>query len=228
VGAATGRLLAERGVTVALVARRAERLDDLAGTIEANGGFAHPVPADLSRPQEAERAMDAALGRLGGVDALVNCLGTNLPERGLDRLSVADWDMMIATNLSAVFYCVHAVLPAMRAQGNGSIVSISSIAGLRPSTLSGAAYSAAKAGLNALAASINLEEAGNGIRSCVICPGDIDTELLERRPNMPPREARARMLTAEDIAQMIWDVLSSPPHLVVQGITVVPRSNLVQ
>lgn len=226
VGAATGELLAEHGLAVALVARREDRLRELAANIASSGGTAHPVGADLSDSGAAAQAMTDALDALGGVDALVCCHGTNLPDRMLEQLTVESWDMMIATNLSSVFYCVHAVLPAMRKQGHGTIVAISSLAGLRPSVLSGASYSAAKAGLNSLAASINLEEARHGIRSCVICPGDIDTEILDKRPEVPPAEARARMLTGRDVADIVWEVLQSPPHMVVQQITVMPRSNL--
>ncbi len=223
VGAATGRALAEMGLSVALVARRRERLEQVAAEIVATGGRALPIAADLADAQSAREAMERALDELGSVDVLVSCLGANVPERALSSLSVADWDSTVATNLSAVFYCLHTVLPAMRHRGSGLIVAISSLAGLRPSALSGAGYSAAKAGLNALCRSVNLEETSSGIRTCVIAPGDIDTELLDQRPELPSAEARERMLRPEDIARLVVAVLAQPPHMVLDEIVVYPR-----
>jgi NADP-dependent 3-hydroxy acid dehydrogenase YdfG len=222
VGAATAVSLARAGTLVALVARRRERLEALARKIE--GATTRPlvIPADLTDSQAAESAMHEALSGLGHVDVLVNCLGTNVPRRALADLSIADWDALVATNLSAVFYCVHAVLPAMRKRGSGLIVSVSSLAGTRANTLSGSGYSAAKAGLNMLSGCINAEEGSNGIRSCVIIPGDIDTELLEQRPRPPSQEERSRMLRAEDVAGLIVSVIDQPERALVEQIVVRP------
>jgi NADP-dependent 3-hydroxy acid dehydrogenase YdfG len=219
VGAATAVSLARAGTRLALVARRTDRLEALATQI---GGASRPlvIPADLTDSQAAESAMHEALSGLGHVDVLVNCLGTNVPRRALADLSIADWDSSVATNLSAVFYCVHAVLPAMRKRGSGLIVSVSSLAGTRANTLSGSGYSAAKAGLNMLSGCINAEEGSNGIRSCVIIPGDIDTELLEQRPRPPSQEERSRMLRAEDVAALIVSVIDQPEHALVEQIVV--------
>jgi NADP-dependent 3-hydroxy acid dehydrogenase YdfG len=222
VGAATALALARIGIRVALIARREERLRDVARQIEGAGGRADVIPADLSDAAAAERAMGEAVEALGQVDALINCLGTNVPGRALTELSIADWDMLLATNLSAVFYCVHAVLPAMRARRSGLIVSVSSLAGARPGTLSGAAYSAAKAGLNMFSGCINAEEGKHGIRSCVVMPGDIDTELLERRPHPPTPEERSRMLQPEDVASVLVAVIQQPERALVEEIYLRP------
>lgn len=210
VGAALAQMLAPTQVRMALVARRRERLDEIEQRVEALGSRVEAIAADLSDPTTARQAMERAMAALGGVDVLVNCMGTNIPDRSLDVLSVDNWERILATNLSGPFYCIHAVLPAMRRQGRGRIISISSVAGLRPSALSGAAYSASKSGLNALSSCINLEEGRHGIRSCVICPGDIDTELLDQRPNPPAKEQRARMLRPEDVAQAVLAVMEMP------------------
>lgn len=225
VGAATALALARMGIQVAVMARRLERLHDVVRQIERAGGRAVAKAADLSDASAAEQAMGEVVEALGQVDALVNCLGTNLPNRALTELSIADWDMLLATNLSAVFYCVHAVLPAMRSRGGGLIVSVSSLAGARPATLSGAGYSAAKAGLNMLSGCINAEEGRNGIRSCVIVPGDIDTELLERRPRPPTPEERSRMLQSEDVASLIVAVVEQPERALVEEIYVRPSGS---
>jgi NADP-dependent 3-hydroxy acid dehydrogenase YdfG len=190
--------------------------------IAADGGAAHAFPADLGDSSTVEAACRTAEQTLGSIDVLVNCAGTNVPNRRLDGLSVTDWDSMIATNLSGAFYCVRSVLPGMRGRGNGQIIHVSSLAGARPSVLSGAAYSASKAGLNALSACTNLEEKSNGIRSCVILSGDINTELLDKRPNPPDGDARSEMLTVDDVARTILFVIQQPPHVLIDEITVRP------
>jgi NAD(P)-dependent dehydrogenase (short-subunit alcohol dehydrogenase family) len=222
VGAATAVALGAAGYRVAIVARRHERLQELAASIGGAGGEVFPIAADLRTAAAAERAMRESLSALGSVDVMVHCLGANVAQRRLSELSAASWDSLLSTNLSAIFYCVRAVLPHMRGRGGGRIVSISSIAGAQPSGLSGAAYSASKAGLNALSTCINLEEGPNGIQSCIIAPGDINTELLDFRPQPPPQEARGAMLQPADVAALVLDVLQSPPHVWVEYITVKP------
>lgn len=224
VGAATALLLGEAGWDLALVARRAERLEKLAGELAQHGNRAMSIGADLGNAEAAQLAMEEAERELGSIDALVICHGTNVPRRRLDELTVEHWDEIVATNLSSAFYCLHAVLPGMRARGRGQVVMISSVAALRPGALSGAAYGASKAGMSALCAVLNDEEKANGIRASVIVPGDIDTEIMEKRPTPPPPEARERMLKPADIARMVLDVLSLPSHVQIDEIVVRPAS----
>jgi NADP-dependent 3-hydroxy acid dehydrogenase YdfG len=222
VGEAVARALAELGWDFALVARREERLRELAAQLDGRGGRVAPIAADLSIAGEAVRAMGAAERELGSIGALVLCHGTNVPRRRLDLLTIDDWDAVIAANLSSAFYCLHAVLPGMRARGGGRIVAISSLAALRPSALGGAVYSASKAGLNALCTVLNQEERSNGIVATMIAPGEIATEILEKRPEPPPPEARARMLRAEDIARIVADVLTQPERVWMEQVVVHP------
>ena len=224
VGEAAAFALADLDIDLALIARRHERLNDLAARLADRGGHAVTITADLSEAEAAQLAMQQALHALGSCDVLVNCVGTNIPQRRLDQMSIPDWHHVLATNLDSIYYCIHAVLPSMRDQRSGLIISISSIAGIWPSVLSGAAYCASKAGLNALSACINLEEGENGIRSCVICPGDIDTEILDRRPQPPSQEARQRMLQPADIAELITDVIRQPERALVEQMVVRPSS----
>lgn len=225
VGATTALTLAQAGWDVVIVARRADRLDDVSRQISRNGGSVRAFQGDLTDPLRAEMTMRDAWSWKGHVDALVNCLGTNVPERRLSSISIPDWDAILATNLSAVFYCVRHIVPLMRSRGTGWIVSVSSTAGNQPSALAGAAYSASKAGLNALSAVINLEESSSGIRSCVILPGDIDTEILDKRPRVPGPDERAHMLQPEDVAALIETILQQPPRVLVDEITVRPISS---
>jgi NAD(P)-dependent dehydrogenase (short-subunit alcohol dehydrogenase family) len=163
---------------------------------------------------------------LGLVDALVLCHGTNVPRRRLDLLTVDGWDAVIAANLSSAFYCLRVVLPGMRARGGGRIVVISSIAALRPSPIGGAAYAASKAGLSALCTVLNQEERSNGILATDIAPGEVDTEILDKRPEPPPPEARARMLRPEDVARMVGTVLDDPDRVWTEHIVVHPSPEL--
>jgi NAD(P)-dependent dehydrogenase (short-subunit alcohol dehydrogenase family) len=169
------------------------------------------------------RAVADSIARTGAVHALVNCAGTNLPARGLDVLSVEDFRRLVDVNLNGLFYCVHAVLPAMRRQGEGTIVNIGSDAGLAANAKAGAGYVASKFGVTGLTQSINAEERGNGIRACAIFPGDIDTPLLEKRPVVPPPEARQRMLQAEDVAACVMLAIDLPQRAVVEQLVVRPR-----
>jgi len=221
VGAATAQALLREGVRTALVARREDRLTEVVRDAETSTD-AYITAADLTHSTVALPAMQRAMMQLGGCDVLIMCHGDNIAERQLVSLTPSNWDALLATNLSSAFYCLHAVLPTMRTQQHGLVISISSLAGLHPSTLSGAAYSAAKAGLNALSTCINLEEAPNGIRSCIIAPGDIDTALLHRRPTPPSAQARAHMLQPVDVAGLVLDVIQQPERALVEQIVVRP------
>ena len=157
------------------------------------------------------------------VEALVNAAGTNAPRRALEVLSTADYHAMIDTNLNGAYYCVQAFLPQMRARKSGTIVNIVSEAGKQASAKSGPAYVMSKFGLTGLTQSINAEERAHGVRACAIFPGDIDTPLLEKRPNPPTAEARARMLQSEDVAECALLAIHLPPRAIVEEILVRPR-----
>ena len=123
---------------------------------------------------------------------------------------------------------VRAVLPGMRAQKDGVVITVSSIAGLRASKLAGAAYSASKHGAVALTHSINEEEVANGIRACAICPGEVETPILEKRPEPVSAERRAKMLQSEDLAQATLFVASLPPRACVPVLVIKPTAQLYQ
>jgi NAD(P)-dependent dehydrogenase (short-subunit alcohol dehydrogenase family) len=157
------------------------------------------------------------------VEVLVNAAGTNAPRRALEVLSLEDYHAMIAANLHGAYYCVQAVLPEMRARKSGTIVNIVSEAGRQASPKSGPAYVMSKFGLTGLTQSINAEERANGIRACAIFPGDIDTPLLDLRPNPPSAEARKKMLHSEDVADCALLVINLPPRALVEEILIRPR-----
>jgi serine 3-dehydrogenase (NADP+) len=146
--------------------------------------------------------------------------GINTRDRYLDRLTPVIWQELITANLNAAFFAANAVLPVMREQRNGHLIFIASISGLYPDA-SGSAYQASKRGLVGLSHAIRLEEKQNGIRTTVVCPGMIDTELLEQRPVRPTPEDLAKALTPEHVAEAVLACAKLPPRAVIPELTIV-------
>ena len=129
--------------------------------------------------------------------------------------------MMLNVNLNGAYYVTQAALPSMRENRSGHLIYISSISGLTPD-VSGAAYQAAKRGILGLAHAVRMEEKENGIRTCVICPGLVDTEILEKRPIKPTAEILALALQPEDVAEAVLSVARLPPRAVVPEMQLLP------
>jgi NAD(P)-dependent dehydrogenase (short-subunit alcohol dehydrogenase family) len=215
--------LTASGWNVGIVSRRREHLDETAKLAGPAANLLHPFPCDVADPASGERVVTELVKRFGGLQALVNAAGTNLPRRAMDVLSVDDFHAVVDVNLNGTFHFVHAVLPIMRRQGQGTIVNVVSDAGLIANAKAGAAYVASKFGVTGLTQSINAEERHNGIRACAIFPGDIDTPLLEKRPQPPAPEARAKMLTPQDVAECVMLAINLPQRAVVEQLVVRPR-----
>lgn len=220
-GAATARLFFAQGARVVLGARSADVLASLADEVNSAGGAALAVPTDATDRASAQALVDAAVGRFGKVDVLVNSVGTNLKQRALAVLDPVDWDMMLATNLSAAFNLTRAVLPQLRAQGEGLIVHYSSGAVQRPD-VSGVAYQASKHGVAGLAYGTMEEEKENGIRVTVVFPGLCNTPLVEKRPTPTPPEVLAKALEPEDVAKAALLVASLPSRAYVPDMRLLP------
>jgi serine 3-dehydrogenase len=159
--------------------------------------------------------------RLGEIDIAVYSTGTNIKDRALTRLSPERWDMMVSTNLDGAFYLTHAVLPGMRERKAGHLIFVSSISGIIPD-VSGAAYQAAKHGVIGLAHAIRVEEKENGIRTCAICPGLVDTELLENRPVKPTADVLGKAMQPEDVAEMILAIAKLHPRVAIPELQIMP------
>jgi NAD(P)-dependent dehydrogenase (short-subunit alcohol dehydrogenase family) len=221
IGRATALILAREGARVVVSDRDEAGLTSLA----AEAGV-DVEPLDVSRSADVERVARGILDRHGRLDGLVNCAGINLPERHLDELTIEGWDRVVGINLSGIYYCCQAVLPQMRANGAGTIVTIASWAARNLAWFPGAAYNASKRALLALTETINLEVVGEGVRATVILPEAVDTPILGQRPGgMPPAEVRANMLRPDDVARAIAWVISLPPHICVNELQISPTSN---
>lgn len=217
IGRETAVLFAKEGAKVMASARREDRLAQLKAEYPAIETFA----ADASVPFEMENLVLETRGRLGQIDIVVFAAGTNTPDRAMNRLNVEIWDMMVGANLSAAYYVTRAVLPVMRTRKAGHLIYISSISGIIPD-VSGASYQAAKRGLLGMAHAVRVEEKENGIRTCVICPGLVETEILEKRPVKPSAEILAKALQPVDVAETVLAVAKLPARVAVPEMQVMP------
>jgi NAD(P)-dependent dehydrogenase (short-subunit alcohol dehydrogenase family) len=227
-GSGVGRAIALKflgeGWSAALVGRRDGPLAEtarLAGPAAADrvASFA----CDVADAASVAAMGDAVLSRFGSVDVLVNSAGINVPQRSFETLSLEDWHAVLATNLHGAYYCVRAFLPGMRERGAGTIININSDVGKAARDLAGAAYVSSKFGLMGLTAQINAEQRHKGIRACAICPRDVNTPLLDKRPQPPTPDARARMLQPEDLAACAWMVATMPSRVVIDEISLSTR-----
>src|SRR4029453_4362856 len=224
VGRAIALTFAGRGWNVALVGRRVEPLAETitqAGVESANrmAGFR----CDVSSWDDVAAMGTAVLSRFAEVDVLVNAAGTNIPRRGFDVLSVDAWHEGIATNRHGASSSVRAFLPGMGERRTGTIVNINSDVGRMARDLAGAAYVCSKFGLTGLTQQINAEERGPRVRACSIFPRDVNTPLLDKRPQPPSAEARAQMIQPDDLAECVWLAATLPSRVVLDEISLSSR-----
>jgi NADP-dependent 3-hydroxy acid dehydrogenase YdfG len=225
IGRAGAIALAAAGARVALTGRRVENLEETAARIRGNGGEVLVVPADMRDAGAVEAAAKQVLEAFGRCDILVNSAGINIRNRSWESVDTDGFDSVLAVDLNGCFYACRAVLPAMRAQAGGLIIQISSWAGRYVAPAMGPAYAAAKHGLNALSESINQTECVNGVRSCCICPGEVDTPILDGRPVPVSELDRAKMLQPDDLAQTILFVSRMPESVCLNEILMSPTWN---
>lgn len=217
-GQATAIALAQAGARVMVAGRRAENLQrlqaDYPDTIRC-------CPTDVTSRSQVEKLIAQTLQTWQRIDLLVYATGTNLPQRSLTQLSTAGWDDLLATNLTGAFHCTQAVLPAMRQQGSGLIIYLSTGA-VQRADVSGVAYQASKHGLTGLAHGTRVEERDHGIRTSIIFPGLCETEILQKRPVTTPREVLDKALQPEDIAAAVLFIAQLPPRAVVPELQLLP------
>jgi NAD(P)-dependent dehydrogenase (short-subunit alcohol dehydrogenase family) len=173
IGAAAARAFAAQGANVVLMARGRDEIAGLAGEI---GRQALAVPVDVTRYWEVEAAVGAAVQTFGRVDILVNNAGAIEPIAGMEEVDPDGWGQVIDINLKGVFHGMRAVLPAMLAQGHGTILTVSSGAAHNPLE-HWSAYCASKAGAAMLTRSLHLEHGGGGIRAMGLSPGTVATQM---------------------------------------------------
>lgn len=224
IGLAGAMELAKAGAHVVISGRNAATNASALKQVQAEGS-AEVLQLEISERKAVAQAAADILKRHGRIDILVNSAGTNLSRRNLNNMSLDGWDEVVAINLSGLFYCCYAVVPAMRAQKGGLIINVSSWAGRYASTLTGPAYNATKRAVIALSESINAEECAHGIRATSVLPGEVATPILEKRPVPPAKEDREKMLQPEDLGQTILFLASLPPRACVNELIISPTWN---
>jgi NADP-dependent 3-hydroxy acid dehydrogenase YdfG len=222
IGKATAYALADAGAKVAIVARSADIINQMADEINGKGGTAIAYAADVADADAVERFVTNVVHEWGRIDLLFANAGVNTKQRNLHDMSVEQWDYVIDVNLNGVLYCVRAVLPQMRTQHQGTIITLASMAGRSSGVISGVAFGASKAGAVSISHSINAEEKINGIRATAILPGEVATAILDLRPNPPSAEARQTMLQPEDVAETVVFVAGLPHRVTIDELWITP------
>ena len=227
IGLAGAQALAAAGVTVVMSGRRADVLRTEAAAIIAAGGKAEVEKLDVTDAEAATRVANAILARHGKVDILVNSAGMNIPNRFWKNVSTAGWTDVLRINLDGSFFCIAAILPSMRERKDGLIINISSWAGKFDTYMTGPAYNAAKHAVVAMTAHLNHEECVNGIRACALCPAEVSTPIMEKRPIPPSAEERAKMLQPDDLGRTIRFIAEMPAHVCINELIISPTWNRI-
>lgn len=226
IGLAAARALASAGATVVLSGRRPDPLEAAAAHIRATGGVAEVAALDVTDAEAVAATAAQILQRHGErMDVLVNCAGTNTPERFWRDQSAQGWRQVIATNMDSIFYTTHSVLPAMRARRSGLVINVSSWAGVHHPKLTGPAYNGSKHAVVAMTETINMEDGVHGIRACSLCPAEVATPILDTRPTPPTAEERARMLQPDDVGRAIRFMAELPAGVCINQLVISPTWN---
>ena len=204
IGLAIARAFVERGDQVVIGARNGDELTRAARALGAQR--AHAVQADVRKPEDARTLVDEAVGRFGGLDVLVNNAGIGRFANVAD-MSLDDWHAIVDTNLSGVFYCTRAAIPAMRARGGGFIINISSLAGKNPFA-NGAAYCASKSGLNAFSEALMQEVRYDDIRVSYVMPGSVATAFSSGDET----KGVDWKIAPEEVAEVVVNLLRHDPR----------------
>ena len=229
IGEATALALAAEGAAVALAARREDRIADLAGRIEKDGGSALAVATDVTDEEQANAFVARAHDELGGLDVLVNNAGVMLlgPVAGAPT---DQWRQMIEVNLLGLLYCTHAALPIMGAAGSGDIVNVASVAG-RTANFGSGVYNMTKWGVVGFSEALRQECGRAGVRVTAIEPGWVDTELQGHNEHpavvagmKKAMEKVERVLDADDIARAITFAVTQPPHVSINEMLIRPTT----
>ncbi len=222
IGESAAIKLADAGCKVILSGRRRNMLEEVTEKIQNQVSV---EPVDVSDFDSVVSVVNRIVENYGPIDIGVFSAGINIKNRDWPVLSVEDWNQVIDIDLNGAFYCCQSVLPSMRLNGGGLIINISSMAAKNPGSLSGPAYISAKHAMNAMTASLIIEERNNGIRATAVCPGEVATPILDNRPIPVSEDDRARILQSDDLGELILFLAKQPPHVTINEVLINPTWN---
>ncbi len=221
IGQAVALTLANDGCKVAIAGRSSERLRNTAALWKGEPPIVHHH-TDVADRDSVERLFTRLSNDFGPIDILVNNAGINIKNRSIAEMNPTDWDRVLQINATGCFNCTWVVLPQMRQRKDGLIINISSIAGKRASLLGGVAYCASKFAMTALGKSVSLEDGKNGVRVTNIYPGEVDTPILNERPEPVGERHRSSILQPEDVAASVLMVACLPARAHVAELVIKP------
>lgn len=226
-GEAAAKHLSELGATVVLGARRSDRIEKLAKQIQDNGGKALAIPTDVTQRDQVKKLVDSAVEQFGKVDVILNNAGV-MPLSPIDRLKVDEWDTMVDVNIKGVLNGIAAVLPYMKEQKSGHIINTSSVAGHK--IFGGSAvYSATKSAVRVLSEGLRMEVKPYNIRTTIVCPGSVKTELLEHISEEDIQQANKDYvgevgLSPDTFANLVAFVINQPDDVDINEVIFRPTS----
>ena len=222
IGEHTAVQLSKEGYTVILSGRTIKSLEEVSARCI---GSSIIKVLDVADSSQVKQVFYEIINDYKKIDLLVASAGVNTLERNWHNISHQDFDKVIKIDLNGIFYTNQLVLEKMKEQKSGLIVNISSWAGKYVSTLTGPAYTSAKHAVNALTESINMEAGHFGIRACAICPGEVATPILDKRPIPVSDEDKNKMVQPEDCAKTVIFLTQLHPRVCINEITISPTWN---
>ncbi|QIZ71883.1 SDR family oxidoreductase [Oxynema aestuarii] len=221
IGKATALALAKAGVPSALVSRRADRLAAVAAEAATYGVECKPYPVDLAKISQVRQQIGAIADDFGPIDLLINNAGMGYTGNLIDT-PLSDWQRVMDLNLTSVFECIGAILPAMRDRQQGTILNVASVAAYEAFPGWGA-YNVSKAALVCLSKTLAAEERANGIRVTIISPGAVNSPIWDT-PTVNADFDRSQMLTPEIVAESIVHAALLPASAAIDELTLVSNA----
>lgn len=222
IGRSTALHLAREGARVVVIGRRESSLRETVSLIEAAGGQGVAYAVDLQHSEKLREMVRSVEAQFGPVNILINNAGASSRVRNILWIDEDDWQATIAVNLNAVYVLIQAVLPGMLAAGGGSLITVSSLAAVRPGLLGGAPYGAAKAAVRNLMSYMHATFRNDNIRTTTILPGEVNTPIMDTRVRPPSAQERAAMVDPDDVARAIVLCCCLPARTTIEELVVSP------
>lgn len=219
IGQAIAVALDKAGAKVVIGGRREDALKQAAAGTKIK---VHAV--DVTDRESVNRFFQWTQTALGDLDTLVIAAGINIKNRSMAEMPPEEWDRVMAINATGAYNCMYAVLSGMRERKQGTIINISSVAGKRAIALGGIAYSASKFAMTALGTCVANEVAADGVRITNLYPGEVNTPILEQRPQPVSEEHKQRILQPDHVAELVVSIIGLPPSVHVPEVIIKPLS----